>query len=207
MLAIASIVLTMVVRPDMITPLQPRAGLPHGYPYDYERQVSLRDGRIVHIRPIVPGDAVLLAREVKEADADTLYHRFFNPAVKLDRRRLRYLTEIDYEKRFALAAFADGEGVAIARFEPATDRVAEVAVVVKPEWRRLGLATEMFALLEEAALERGIVELEALYLPDNHAIERVLEKRGFTGVTVDSGVARVTKKLREPFSYCEHLPS
>ena len=191
----------------MITPLQPRAGLPSGYPYDYERQVSLRDGRIVHIRPIVPGDVVLLAREVKEADADTLYHRFFNSAIKLDRRRLRYLTEIDYEKRFALAAFVDGEGVGIARFEPAGTGVAEVAVVVKPEWRRLGLATEMFALLEEAALERGVVEFEALYLADNHAIERVLEKRGFSGVTIDSGVARVTKKLREQFSYREHLPS
>jgi RimJ/RimL family protein N-acetyltransferase len=201
MLAIASITLTMVKRPEMITPLQPRAGLPHGYPFDYERQLSLSDGRTVHIRPIVPGDAVLLAREVKEADADTLYHRFFNPAVKLDQKRLRYLTEIDYERRFALAAFADGEGVAIARFESSTAGVAEVAVVVKPEWRRLGLATEMFVLLEEAALERGITEFEALYLPDNHAIERVLEKRGFGGVTVESGVARVTKKLRERFSY------
>ena len=191
----------------MITPLQPRAGLPHGYPYDYERQVSLRDGRIVHIRPVVPGDAVLLAREVREADAETLYNRFFNPTVKLDTQRLRYLTEIDYEKRFALAAFADGEGVAIARFEPAADGAAEVAVVVKPEWRSLGLATEMFTLLEEAALERGIVEFEALYLPSNHAIERVLEKRGFGNATVESGVARVTKKLRERFFCNEHLSS
>ena len=191
----------------MITPLQPRAGLPPGYPYEYERQVSLSDGRLIHIRPVVPGDAVLLAQEVKQADADTLYHRFFNSAIKLDERRLRYLTEIDYAKRFALAAFADGEGVAIARFEPAGAGVAEVAVVVKPELRRLGLATELFVLLEEAALERGIVEFEALYLPDNHAIERVLEKRGFSGVTIDSGVARVSKKLRERFSYHEDFPS
>lgn len=197
----------MVKRPEMITPLQPRAGLPHGYPFDYERQLSLDDGPIVHIRPIVPGDAVLLAREVEEADADTLYNRFFNPAVKLDQKRLRYLTEIDYERRFALAAFADGEGIAIARFEPSTPGVAEVAVVVKPEWRRLGLATEMFVLLEEAALERGITEFEALYLPENHAIERVLEKRGFGGVTVESGVARVTKKLRERFSSRRRLSS
>ncbi len=185
----------------MITPLQPRTGLPHGYPYDYERQIMLSDGRLVHIRPVVPGDAVLLAREAQAADADTLYHRFFNPAIRLDGKRLKYLTEIDYEKRFALAAFVDGEGVAIARFEPAAaDGVAEVAVVVKPEWRRLGLATEMFVLLEEAALERGVTEFEALYLPDNHAIERVLEKRGFAGVTVGSGVARVSKELRGRYS-------
>ena len=58
----------------------------------------------------------------------------------------------------------------------------------------------MFVLLEEAALERGVTEFEALYLPDNHAIEWVLEKRGFAGVTVGSGVARVSKELRGRYS-------
>ncbi|MDJ0923792.1 MAG: GNAT family N-acetyltransferase [Acidimicrobiia bacterium] len=181
----------------MITPLQPRTGLPDGYPFDYEREILLRDGRVIHIRPIVPGDAVLLAREMEEADTDTLYHRFFNPAIKLDSKRLRHLTELDYRRRFALAAFARGSGVAIARFEPAGGHRAEVAVVVKPEWRSAGLATALFALLEEAAIERGIEEFEALYLPDNHAIERVLHKRGFGDVTIDAGVARMTKRLGE----------
>ena len=180
----------------MVTPLQPNTGLPPGYPFDFERQVRLADGRLVYIRPVVPGDAVLLANAVAEADADTLYHRFFNPAIRLDNKRLRFLTEVDYQRRFALVAFAKGEGVAIARFEPAGDDLAEIAVVVKPEWRRVGLATAMFDLLEDAALERGVTQFEALYLPDNHAIERVLEKRGFGGVSVDSGVARVTKTLR-----------
>jgi len=31
----------------------------------------------------------------------------------------------------------------------------------------------------------------AFYLADNHAIERVLEKRGFAGKELDGGVARV----------------
>ena len=92
------------------------------------------------------------------------------------------LTELDYERRFAVAAFSNGEGIAIARFEPAGDGIAELAVVVKPEWRRLGLATQLFALLEAAAIERGMNRLEAFYLAENHAIERVLEKRGFGGI-------------------------
>ncbi len=179
----------------MITPLQPRTGLPPGYPFDYERQLKLYDGRTVFVRPVVPGDAVLLAKEAAAADADTLYHRFFNPAIRLDKKRLRFLTEVDFEQRFALVGFSRGEGVAIARFEPAGAGLAEVAVVVKPMWRRVGLATALFDLLEDAAIERGVREFEALYLPDNHAIERVLQKRGFGGVSVDSGVARVTKLL------------
>lgn len=177
----------------MITPLQPKTGLPPDYPFDYERQVSLLDGRCVYVRPVVPGDAVLLAKEVAAADADTLYHRFFNPAIRLDKKRLSFLTEMDYKRRFALVGFYHGEGVAIARFEPAGEGLAEVAVVVKPMWRKLGLATALFDLLEDAAIERGVDEFEAFYLPDNHAIERVLKKRGFGGVTVEAGVARVSK--------------
>lgn len=185
----------------MITPLQPNTGLPRGYPYDYERQITLNDGSTVHVRPVVPGDALLLGKEAELADNDTLYNRFFNPAIRLDGKRLRHLTEIDYETRFAIAAFHNGEGIAIARYEPAGDHLAEIAIVVKPEYRKQGLATEMFAILEDAARERGIQQFEALYLPDNHAIERVLRKRGFGGVTVESGVARVTKVLGGVLSY------
>ena len=179
----------------MIMPLQPHAGLPDDYPFDYERHLTLTDGRGVYVRPVVPGDAALLEAAVAEADTDTLYHRFFNPAIRLDKKRLQFLTEIDYDRRFAIVAFFRGEGIAIARFEPAGEALAEVAVVVKPEWRRVGLATELFDLLEDAALERGIAKFVAYYLPDNHAIERVLEKRGFGGVTVEAGVAAVTKVL------------
>jgi RimJ/RimL family protein N-acetyltransferase len=185
-------------RPDMLTPLQPRSGLPPRYPFDFEQRLELEDGRTVYVRPVVPGDAVLLAEAVEQADTDTLYDRFFNPAIRLDRQRLRHLTELDYVTRFAIAAFADGEGVAIARFEPAGDGLAEVAVVVTPEWRRVGLATALFALLETAAIERGIHQLEALYLAENHAIKRVLEKRGFGDNEIEAGVARVTKRVGLP---------
>ena len=196
MLAKVSIALTMVVRPGLITPLHPRTGLPDKYPYDYERAIVLNDGRTVHVRPIVPGDAVVLANEVKATDPETIYQRFFSPGITFDEERINFLTELDYEKRFAIAAFAEGDGIAIARFEPAGERAAEVAVVVKPDWRRAGLATELFKLLEDAALERDIDQFEAFYLAENHAIERVLVKRGFGNVEIEHGIARVTKTLR-----------
>lgn len=179
----------------MTTPLQPKTGLPDGYPFEYERKLVLPDGRVVYFRPVVPGDVTLLAEEVAATDPETLYHRFFNPSIRLDKKRLRFLTEVDYRRRFALVGFVQGEPVAIARFEPAGPDTAEVAVVVKQGWRRLGIATEMLDILEEAAVERRIRKFEAMYLPSNHAIERVLVKRGFGSPEVDSGIARVTKDL------------
>ena len=183
----------------MLTPLQPRTGLPPGYPFDYERRLELDDGRFVYVRPVVPGDAVLLAEAIEQADTDTLYHRFFNPAIRLDNARLRHLTELDYKKRFAIAAFSEGQGVAIARYEPAGEGLAEIAVVVTPGWRRVGLATALFSLIEAAAIERGIHRLEALFLAENHAIERVLEKRGFGDISIEASVARVTKDIGPRF--------
>jgi GNAT superfamily N-acetyltransferase len=181
----------------MTTPLHPGAGLPAGYPFDYERKAVLPDGHTIYFRPVVPGDAVPLAEEVAAADPDTLYHRFFNPAIRLDKKRLRFLTEVDYGRRFALVGFVEGDPVAIARFEPAGGDMAEVAVVVKLGWRGLGIATTMLDILEQAAIERGVTGFEAVYLPSNHAIERVLAKRGFGTASVESGVARVTKGLGE----------
>jgi len=70
---------------------------------------------------------------------------------------LAHLTQLDYVHRFALVAIdaETGQGVAIARYEPAGEGVAEVAVVVHPEWRRMGLASALVLLLAQAAAEHG----------------------------------------------------
>jgi len=181
----------------MITPLLPDGGIPAGYPRDYERRLVLPDGRTVFVRPVVPGDAALLAVEVAEADSETLYQRFFNPSVRLDGERIKMLTQLDYVDRFALAAFdSSGEGVAIARYETCGPGRAEIAVVVKRPWRGNGIATSVIASLEDAARQRGIVELEAFYLAENHVIERVLIKCGFSAPSIEAGIAHVTKELR-----------
>ncbi len=52
------------------------ASLPRGYPAQYRRELVLRDGRRVLIRPILPSDAPELADAIKTADPDTLRRRF-----------------------------------------------------------------------------------------------------------------------------------
>jgi predicted GNAT family acetyltransferase len=61
--------------------------------------------------------------------------------------------------------------VAIARYEPAGDDKAEVAVAVSPAWRHVGLAAALIALLAEAALERGVITFTASYLAANEQHE------------------------------------
>lgn len=175
----------------------PPADAPVGYPFDFERSVILRDGSSAHIRPIVPSDAGLLADEIAIADEETLYLRFFTPVVRLDDERLRYLTELDYRHRFAIAAFApDGTGIGIARYEGAVGSdEAEVAVTVKRGYRRAGLATVLFEVLEEAARAGGIRRFLANYLAENEAAEALMEASGYGVPVYDGGVATVSKDL------------
>jgi GNAT superfamily N-acetyltransferase len=169
---------------------------PEGYPSELERWLTLPDGRRVFIRPVVAADAAQLGRELLRADPETVYQRFFRSPVRLDAEQLERLTDVDYVTRLALAAFGeDGEGAAIARFEPEGPGVAEVAVVVRPEWRRNGLASAMLEMLEQVGRRSGIRRFTALHLSENVAIAAVLTHLGFTRLREEGGVVTSFKDL------------
>ena len=175
----------------------PAAHLPPGYPTDLERRLTLRDGRRVYVRPILPDDAALLRFEIDRLDAETLYHRFFTYNPGLTDEKLRYLAGVDYRRRLALVALDEkGEGLAVVRYEGLPDSTdAEVAFTVKPAWRRAGLASTMLTILEAAAKDRGIERFTAVYLAENHAAAGVLAGAGFNRPRVTAGTAETEKHL------------
>ena len=75
----------------------------------------------------------------------------------------------------------------------------EVAVVVHPEWRRVGLATALVRVLAEAALARGISTFAASFLTDNHPVAALLAAAGVgaAGLIAD-GIAEVQIPLAGP---------
>ncbi len=138
----------------------------------------------------------MLQRQMGRADPDTIYQRFFRYPVQLDPATVDRLTRLDYQGRLALAAFTpEGEGIAIARYEATDPGSAEVAVVVLPEWRRVGLGTALLDRIESAARARGITRLDAVYLPDNERIVSLLERVGYTPQGIDGGLGTATKDL------------
>jgi GNAT superfamily N-acetyltransferase len=148
---------------------------PHGYPFEDEQRVRLTDGRVVWVRPVVPADAAALAEAIRTADAETLRLRFHGGPPHLTDAVLTRLTCIDYVRRFALAAFNEGQGVAIARDEtlpPAADGTwtAEVAVAVAPEWRRVGLASALIRQLAYRARKSGVTHPAALSSAGNRPV-------------------------------------
>ena len=169
-------------------------------PAEFRREVRLADGRTVLVRPLVPTDAPELGEAMRHADPETLYRRFCGTPPRVTPRLLRHLTELDYVRRFALAAVDPdtGRGVAVARYE-ATDEpgVADVAVVVDPAWRRVGLATALIRMLAEAALARGIHQFTATYLPSNRPVAELLDDVGGERV-IALGLAEGVVRLPPP---------
>ena len=150
------------------------------------------------MRILLVEDDDSLAEAIAEADEETLYMRFFTPVVRFDDARLRYLVEIDYRNRFAVAALTPGgDGMAIARYEGAfgSDFDAEVAVTVTPAYRRMGLATALFEVLEEAGRANGFRRFHANYLAENEAAEKLMAAAGYAEVSYEAGIATVSKAI------------
>ncbi len=177
---------------------QQQPGPPPGYPWEYQRLVRLDDGRRILIRPILPSDAPGLAEAIKTADADTLRRRFLGSPPPLTPDLLAHLTTVDYIRRFALVAIdpASERGVAIARYDPAGEDVAEVSIAVSPGWRHAGLATVLLMLLAEAAAERGIRTFSGSYLAENRPVAALIKDIGDPdGQLIEQGIAEFSVGL------------
>ncbi len=131
---------------------------------DYEERATLRDGTPVLVRPIRPEDKELLLRGFEKLSERSRYLRFLAPKLSLSEEELRYLTEVDGERHFALgAARVDElgravEGLGVARLIRYADEpnVAEAAIAVADDVQGQGLGTLLFMRLVAAGCERGI---------------------------------------------------
>ena len=173
--------------------------LPSACPSSYESVITLADGRRVQIRPILPSDAPELAEAIRTADAETLRTRFLGGPPPLTDATLDTLTRVNYSSRFALAAFSQGLGVAIARYATLAPSgnvsvAADIAVAVAPGWRRVGLSRVLVDRLACRAQECGITEFTALFSAGNRPVTK-LAHEGSARVVIAEGVARLDASL------------
>ncbi len=142
------------------------------------RTMVLADGTQVQVREIEPGDAPALQRLVGRLSEQSVYLRFFGPMNELSDKKAKHFAEVDGEDQYALVALDPqdgGEIVAVVRYdrEGGTDR-AEYAALVEDRLQGRGLGLGLTHALIQAARERGVKNLEALVLPENRGMIRLL---------------------------------
>jgi RimJ/RimL family protein N-acetyltransferase len=143
-----------------------------------DRILALADGTCVTVREIKSEDAPALQQLVDRLSERTIRLRYFGPMKELSDEQARRFAEVDGTDRYALVALdpEDEEKiVAVVRYDRERDtNRAEYAALVEDRFQGLGLGYGLTRALIEAARERGIRDFEALVLPENRDMARLL---------------------------------
>lgn len=163
------------------------------------RRVLLLDGTVVDIVAIGPGDAERLVRFHHTLSSETTYRRFFAFHPELSAAEVYRFTHVDHRDREAVVAVADGEIVAVARFDRLENPSdAEVAFVVADSWQGRGLGTLLFKHLTRRARDLGVARFAAETLAHNHPMLALFHHAGLpVREHVEAGVAHLAIDLGE----------
>lgn len=188
--------------------------VPAEYPKELEREAPLKDGTVIHLRPIRPDDAPRLVALFDRLSQQTAYQRFFSVLKRLPPAYARVFANVDYRQRLAIVAEmvapAGPELIGVGRYEPAdateiapgivptiVPTVVEVAFVVQDGWQGRGLGSILLDEVLRAAVARGVQRFRAFVLADNHRMLGLLARRTeITGRKLEEGVVSVEFRPR-----------
>lgn len=173
------------------------------YPRELEREVMLRDGARLRIRPIRPDDEPRLIRLYDRLSEYTAYQRFFTILRRLPPDWARFFANVDYRQRLALVGEVDAGGqpelVAVGRYEAEATDAPEVAFVVQDAWQGKGIGAILLRDLLQAGVARGYRRYRAYVLAENLRMLDLLAR--FTDIletTTEGGVKSILFAPRAP---------
>lgn len=135
-------------------------------------RLTLRDGRPVALRPVVPADRDRLAEGFEALSVESRRLRFLGAMSGLGDAQLRYLTEVDHVDHVAWGALdlsdPNAPGFGVGRFVRLNDRpeVAEFSLTVLDTAQGLGVGQLLLAVLAvvgqalDVRVLRGVVGRE-----------------------------------------------
>ena len=168
------------------------------YPVAEVRDVLLRDGREVCVRPTRTSDMGAMQELFHRLPEQDVESRFLQKLSSLTDTVAQYLCSVDYEQEIAFAAVvgpSEHERIVAASsyyLSPVTG-LAEVAYMVDPEWQGTGLGGLLHARMFEYARARGVRGFRADVLMGNTRMMRVFKRAGHQlSVKTSAGISEVT---------------
>lgn len=173
------------------------------YPEQYERQMTLKDGTQVLVRPVKPTDERLVQEFFYAMSDREVYYRFLHTIKAFPRKDMQRMVNVDYHREMPVVAVSGKLGheevAGVARYILGHDDQPEVDFAVKDTFQGKGLGRAMMNTLVEIAQGRGFKGLNAYVMPDNQASLRILYSLGYavTGL-VSQGVIEMTIHFEQP---------
>jgi RimJ/RimL family protein N-acetyltransferase len=174
------------------------------YPVGEEREVQVRDGREVRVRPTRTADSGAMQELFHRLSEDDVRTRFFQKLESLTDTAAQHLCSVDYENEMAFAAVIGPPererivGTSSYYVNPANG-LADVGYMVDPDWQGTGLGGILHARMIEYARERGVRGFSADVVATNRAMLRVFRRGGheLRLGSIESGVQELTIRFSE----------
>jgi acyl-CoA hydrolase/RimJ/RimL family protein N-acetyltransferase len=189
--------------------LQSRAA----YPVAEERDVQLRDGREVRVRPTRTTDTRAMQELFYRLPEEDVHTRFFQKLSSLTDSAAQHLCSVDYDEEMAFAAVVGPPeqeqivGSGCYYLNPGTG-LADVAYMVDPDWQGVGLGGVLHSRLLDYAAERGVRGFTADVLVRNSSMLRVFQRGAHDlTVTTSAGVHEVKMIFRPTSAEPSNTPS
>jgi RimJ/RimL family protein N-acetyltransferase len=173
------------------------------YPVVEERDVELRDGRHVRVRPTRASDTRAMQELFYRLPAEDVHTRFFQKLTSLSDAAAQALCSVNYQDEMAFAALVgapERERIvgACSYYVNPRSGLADVGYMVDPEWQGAGLGGILHARMVEYARAHGVRGFTADVVVGNSRMLRVF-KRGDHALTVttESGISELTMLFAE----------
>jgi RimJ/RimL family protein N-acetyltransferase len=159
-------------------------------------RVALPNQRDVRIRCLCSSEEHTIRALWDHLSPRSRYLRFLSVASTLPDSLVRSLVAVDNQRTLALVAERDTEAavdiIGLASFAAVDDDQVEVGVVVRDDWQRRRVGTELATRVMQAAERRGFSRFVGHITTENVAVRGLLAK---VGVVVASRVSRGVSEI------------
>ena len=147
------------------------------------KSILLNDTTVT-IRPIRADDSGMEQEFIRHLSKESRYFRFMASLRELPPKKLKFFTEIDYDRHMAFVATIMREDkeleIGVARYvHTEIPGSCEFGVTVDDAWHGSGVAGLLMISLEDTAREHGFKTMEGIVLPNNSKMLKFAQKRGF----------------------------
>jgi acetyltransferase len=153
------------------------------YPSQWERHFRVKDTWNIFARPMRPEDEPLIHDFLHHVSREDLRLRFFAPIKEFTHEFIARLTQLDYARAMAFAAFdeATNELVGVVRIH--SDSIyesGEYAILLRSDLKGKGLGWELMQLIIEYAKAEGLKQISGEVLRENTVMLEMCRHLGFS---------------------------
>ena len=159
-------------------------GIKGEYPEDLEVRKTTRAGLELLLRPVKISDEPMLKEFFYSLSDESMYQRFISARRDIPHELLQDLVAVDYFTKMVLVAVTERDGreliCGLGQYGMNRDMyTADVALVVRDDCQKKGVAGEMLAYLTFLAKRQGLLGFTAEVLAGNEPVFRLFRKMGF----------------------------